>query len=335
MIKKVILASVVFVVLAVGVAFAITAYVYSVDRPRTDDAVVVSDVILIASRVDGPIVNLAVSDYQRVEEGDLLYEIDPHDYEAALAKALAVVKRTKESIEMLQDAVVSAHSAVDKAEGDLEYAKKQHERKQVLAKAGAVSQSDLDRSKADFNRARAELDNAHAELARAIHDLGDAGEQNAQLQQVVAQRDQAALNLSYTRVVAAQPGHVTNLRISDGTYTKKGDPALTLIGDEWRVVALIRENQLRNIRPGQPAEIYLPAYPDRVFKGEVHGIGWGISPETVIEQQEGLTETSPTLDWVRLAQRFPVQVKLLEHDPETPYRVGLTATVQIDTTDDD
>ncbi len=92
--------------------------------------------------------------------------------------------------------------------------------------------------------------------------------------------------------------------------------------------------QLARIRPGQPAEVYLPAYSGVRFEGSVQGIGWGV------EQQEGdgargpsgVPSVTPTVDWVRMAQRFPVRITIADNDPTHQLRKGMRATVRIDTT---
>lgn len=322
---------VIAVVVLFGLVFGIAAYHHKLNYPTTDDGTVVSDVVQISSRIDGPIIQLKVSDYQRVKKGDLLYIVDPEPYNIALAEARAAVVRTRENIQMLADNVDRAKAEVMKAESNLEFREKQYHRKKVLTEKGAVSQSSLDRAKSNLIQAIATVDSAKALLNRSIHDLGEEGEQNAELKKMIAAKDKSELDLSFTHIVAPQSGYVTNLRVSEGTYTSKGSPILTLVSDTtWRVIGLMRETQLRKIRPGQSVKVFLPAYPNQVFRGKVHGVGWAISPEIINVQARGLTETSPTLDWVRLAQRFPVEVKLTEEHPEFPYRVGMTATVQVD-----
>jgi len=151
----------------------------------------------------------------------------------------------------------------------------------------------------------------------------------------VAELERAELELSYATVVAPVNGFVTDLDLSPGSYASVGSPMLSLINtDSWRVVAYYKETQLERIRPGQAASVYLPAYPDARFEGSVQGVGWGV------EQQDGdgargpsgVPSVTPTVDWVRMAQRFPVRITLAGDDPVHPLRKGMRATVRIDTT---
>jgi multidrug efflux system membrane fusion protein len=132
-------------------------------------------------------------------------------------------------------------------------------------------------------------------------------------------------------------GYVTDLDLSPGSYASVGSPLLSLVNsDSWRVVAYYKETQLERIRPGQPVAVYLPAYPGVRFEGSVQGVGWGV------EQQDGdgargssgVPSVSPTVDWVRMAQRFPVRITLADDDPAHPWRKGMRATVRIDTVTD-
>jgi membrane fusion protein, multidrug efflux system len=328
-IKKLIIAATVACTIVAGL---ITYWGYE-RKPVIDDATIVSDIIQIASQIDGPIVKMDAKEYQYVSQGDLLYAIDPKPFEITLENKRAIVEQTKLKIQQLEDDVVSAQASLKKAQSELELAHKDFKRKKTLTEKGAVSQSALDKSTANLDSAESNVNDAQAMLSRALHALGDEGEKNAELRQAVASMDSSQLDLGYTKVYAPVNGYITNLRISEGSYVKKGEPAMTLISDEnWRVVALVRETQLKNIQPGQTATIYLPAYPDARFEAKVYGIGWGIAPSIIENVTEGLTEVSPTLDWVRLAQRFPVQVYFDKREDKYPIRVGMTATVQIDTT---
>jgi multidrug efflux system membrane fusion protein len=151
----------------------------------------------------------------------------------------------------------------------------------------------------------------------------------------VAQLENAELQLSYATVGAPVNGLVTDLDLSPGSYASVGSPMLSLVNtDSWRVVAYFKETQLERIRPGQPASVYLPAYRDARFEGSVQGIGWGVEQQggDGARGASGVPSVTPTVDWVRMAQRFPVRITLAGGDPAHPLRKGMRATVRIDTT---
>jgi multidrug resistance efflux pump len=106
--------------------------------------------------------------------------------------------------------------------------------------------------------------------------------------------------------------------------------------DSWRVVAYMKETQLRDIWPGQPTRIFLPAYPGVRFDARVQGIGWGVEQQDSEGElgPDGVPSVDPTVDWVRMAQRFPVRISLVDPDPKHPLRKGMRAAVRIDASAD-
>jgi multidrug efflux system membrane fusion protein len=240
-------------------------------------------------------------------------------------------------VSALADEVVSAEAQVQEAKASLRLAQTQWKRVEPLAKIGALPFQDRDKAQAQLDDARAGLADAQAQLTKAQHELGESGEDNADVRAALAQLEYAELQLSYTRVVAPVNGYVTDLTLSPGSYANVGSPMLSLINtDSWRVVAYMKETQLQYIRTAQPARVYLPAYSDARFKGLVQGIGWGIEQQDSEGERgaDGVPTVNPTVDWVRMAQRFPVRIALVEPDPTHPLRKGMRASVRIDATED-
>jgi len=324
----------ILIVVAALVFAAILTVIYLDHRekhPSTNDAYVEADIVQIAAQVSGPIVNLAVSDNQRVEAGDLLFEIDPRPFRIAVDAARAQLDKTSQSVSGQVDSVASAEAGVERARASLRLAEVQFRRVEPLAKQGALPQQDRDKAQAQLDEARSGLTSAQAQLTRAQDELGQLGEKNASTRAAMANLENAKLQLEYTKVVAPVDGLVTQLQLGLGTFVRAGSPALALVNtDSWRVIAYMREDQLRYVAPGQPARIYLPAYPDTRFAGVVQGIGWGIQLKDGAVGSSGLPSVSPTVDWVRLAQRFPVRITLAPTGDTHPLRKGLSATVRID-----
>jgi len=321
--------------IAVAATLAALYYRHSERFPSTDDAYVDADVVAIVAQVAGPIVNLAVEDNQAVRAGDLLFEIDPRPFRIAVDKARAELDKTGQSVSALADQVASAEAQLQEAKASLRLAETQWKRIEPLAKTGAVPFQDRDKALAGLDDARAGLAGAQAQLTKAEHELGDSGEDNADVRTALAQLESAELQLSYTRVVAPVNGYVTDLSLSPGSYASVGSPMLSLVNtDSWRVVAYLKETQLRDLRPEQPTRIYLPAYPGVRFDGRVQGIGWGVEQQDSEGQlgPDGVPSVSPTVDWVRMAQRFPVRVSFVDPDPAHPLRKGMRATVRVDAT---
>jgi len=304
------------------------------DRPTTDDAYVEADVVGVVAQVAGPIVNLAVADNQPVQAGELLFEIDPRPFRIAVEQARAELDSTGQDVSALTDAVTSAEAGVRYSEAQLRLAETQWRRVEPLSEIGALPFQDRDKAQASLDGARAGLENSRALLAQARDNLGAADADNPEIRAAVATLENAELQLSYATVVAPVNGFVTDLDLSPGSYASVGSPILSLVnGDSWRVEAYYKETQLERIRPGQPAVVYLPAYPGVRFEGSVQGVGWGVEQQDGDGERgsSGVPSVTPTVDWVRMAQRFPVRITLPDIDPQHPLRKGMRATVRIDT----
>jgi multidrug resistance efflux pump len=323
--------------LAIGAAVVLGILVYRhYERyPTTDDAYVDADVVGMVAQVAGPIVNLPIEDNQAIRAGELLFEIDPRPFRIEVERARAQLDKTGDNVSALADAVTEAEAGVSYRQAQLRLAEVQWKRVEPLAKIGAVPFQDRDKAVAGLDETRAGVADAKAKLEQALDNLGAADENNPQIRAAVAQLEYAELQLSYATVVAPVNGFVTDLTLSLGSYASVGSPMLSLVNtDSWRVVAYYKETQIERIRPGQPARVYLPAYPGVRFDGRVQGIGWGV------EQQDGdgamgvggVPTVSPTVDWVRMAQRFPVRITLVDADPAHPLRKGMRVSVRIDAT---
>jgi multidrug resistance efflux pump len=231
----------------------------------------------------------------------------------------------------LEQAVASGKAGVEAAEAGLPQANA------TLAQADAA----LTEAKANEviartgqGEAEARLTRAHADLAKAQADLGQPGEKNVKIQAALASLAQAELDLSWTKVTAPGDGHVTNLRVFLGNYASPGTQMLAFVDHaSLRVSGYFRETQLKSIRPGDRAVITLMGYPDAEIEGEVESIGWAINPPNIatIEGTGGIVpQVQPSFDWIRLAQRVPVRVKLTSVPDEIELIAGTTASVAIE-----
>ena len=202
-----------------------------------------------------------------------------------------------------------AEANVRRWDAELLYAQEQLARYQPLVKDQFVPLEKLDLVAAKAREASAQL-----ELSRADLEL-------------------AELNLSYTKVNAPANGYVTNFLVRVGTYVKMGQQLFALVeSDTWWITANFMETYLRDIRPGQHARITIDIYPGKVFHGLVEGVSAGIYQVDGKTTDYGLPLVDQTIDWVRLAQRFPVRVTITDLDPAFPLRSGANAEVTIDTT---
>jgi membrane fusion protein, multidrug efflux system len=178
-----------------------------------------------------------------------------------------------------------------------------------------------------FVAAAAAVDEAKVERLKADDDIGQEGAVNARIAAAEAQLHEAELNLQYCRVTAPFSGKVVNFNISVGAFARAGVDVFTLVDTRtWYVVANFRETQLKHIQEGAPAEVYLQFKGGKRFSGKVVGLAWAVVPEDGTSAG-GLPSVPRNLDWVRLAQRFPVRIQV--EDPDDSFRVGASAVVTI------
>lgn len=301
-------------------------------HPRTDDAFAQANVIGVTPRVRGPIVKLNVQDNQEVNAGDVLFEIDPADYQLQLANAQATLAALDQQIEVarsqdetLKYQVKAAEAGVAAAEAQQRQASNTLERLQPLLPKGFATADDVDKAEAASQVAFASLAAGEERLNQAKAALSSLATLQAQRAGAVAAVDLAKLDLSYCTVAAPFPGKVINLNLSAGAYASVGVPVFSLLDlRHWYVIANFREGEIRHFTTGSSAEVYLLSAPNRRFAGKVQGIGWAVTPKDEIDESHGVPTVPRELNWVHIAQRFPVRIEVENPDPEL-FRMGASA----------
>ena len=152
----------------------------------------------------------------------------------------------------------------------------------------------------------------------------------AQREGAIATINLEELHLSYCKVVAPFDGRVINLNISAGAHVTAGVPVFSLLDTtKWYVIANFREAEIRHMAPGSEAIVYLSSAPNQRFRGKVQGIGWAVKPEGEIDlPPSGVPYVKRELNWVRVAQRFPVRIEVENPDPDL-FRMGASAVAII------
>jgi multidrug efflux system membrane fusion protein len=192
-------------------------------------------------------------------------------------------------------------------------------------KSAAIAQ--LASTRAQHVASDAALQQARSERARAEDAIGQVGNVNARLAAAEAAVHAAELDLGYCRVLAPFTGKVVNMNISTGAFARAGAEVFTLVDTStWYVMANFRETQLRHIPADAAVDLYLQSQPGRHFRGTVVGLGWAVLPENGTSVN-GLPRVERSLDWIRLAARFPVRIKV--EDPDDSFRVGASAVATV------
>jgi multidrug efflux system membrane fusion protein len=305
-------------------------------HPRTDDATVRANVVGIVPRAHGQIIKLCVEDNQAVKEGDLLFEIDPDDYKLALEKAKADLAALDEQIEVarandaeLKFAVKAAEAAVTSGSAQLKQAEDTLQRMEPLLPKGFATAEQVDQAGTAKEVAASGLAAEEQRLNQSKSALSALQTLTAQRLGAVAAVHLAELELSYCEVRAPFPGRVISLNISSGAYASAGIPVFSLLDTRhWYVIANFREAEIRHIHPGMEAEVYLLSAPERRFRAKVQGIGWAVEPEDEIDIPHILPYVKRELNWVHIAQRFPVRIEVENPDSDL-FRMGASAVAII------
>lgn len=154
-------------------------------------------------------------------------------------------------------------------------------------------------------------------------DQARADKESARANEAIAEND-----LTHTNVKAPFDGKITGLNIAVGEYASTGHPLFTMINTaKWYVVANFRETEIAEMKEGTAATVYVMAHPQQVLQGHVDSVGWGVVSEDA-SMAGGLPNIPKTLNWVRLAQRFPVRI-LLDRPPEDLMRIGASAVAVV------
>jgi multidrug resistance efflux pump len=340
-------------------AVGMVAYKYQdyVKYPWTRDGMVRAHVVEIVPRVSGEIVRAPVRNNQLVKKGDLLFEIDPRTFQATVDLARAELDNMRDIVKSLAEQVEGMKREVEQHEADLseaksdvqgvaaeeEDARKEFQRAKDLVASGDVSQAYFDNKNAVYQTALAKLSEtrarvsqmaaalaqAKADVARGLANLGTAGEDNPRLRRAAADLETAQLHLDFTKVRAPTDGYVTNLLLQAGDSAVANQPIMAVIdANSFYVEAFFRETFVEKFRNGDRAVVTLMSYPDTPLEGKIESIGWGIAQQNGSTGFQLLPTVQPTFEWIRLAQRIPVVVRI-EASDKYKLRAGTTASVVV------
>jgi membrane fusion protein, multidrug efflux system len=305
------------------------------ERPSTYDATIQAYVVNMAPEVSGRIVELNVLDNQQVKEGQVLFQIDPKPYQLSVDQARAAVQALEAELSVIKSEVASqtsgaaaAATGINTAEAQLELAASTLNRIQPLLGRGFVTAEQVDQARTAKETAQVALERARQMAAQAREAITSTKPTEAQLDGARASLALAERNLDKTAVRSPSNGRITALKVAVGEFADAGHPLFTIINTErWYAIGNFRETDLAGIKPGQRATVFVMAQPRLPLRGTVDSLGWGVA-SSGSATFGGLPHVESTLNWVRIAARFPVRV-LLDDPPEDLMRLGASAVIEI------
>ncbi|MCU1752774.1 HlyD family secretion protein [Pseudomonas sp. 6D_7.1_Bac1] len=279
--------------------------------PYTQQARVQAFVIPVAAEVSGRVSRVLVRNNLDVKAGDLLFEVNPQQYQIAVDRARADLETTRRQIGASTAGIDSAQATLRAAQAAELRARQDSDRLERLYRddPGTISQRRLESAQATRQQSISQAQAARAEVQRAREQQGGSEGENAQIRSATSSLEKAELDLANTQVHARLAGLITDLRTEVGQYTAAGNPVMTLIAihDVW-ISADMTENNLGHVEPGTPVSIVLDALPGEVFEGRVRSVGYGVS--VGLNTAPGtLPNVQNSRDWLRPAQRFPVIIE--------------------------
>jgi membrane fusion protein, multidrug efflux system len=323
---------------AIVVLLAVVIAVWALFKaqPSTDDASIDVEVVHIAPLVGGRIIELPIHENELVRKGDLLFRIDavPYQINVAAAEASLDVARaslgSKRRLVSTQrwDAEIATQQTI-RAKDNLALSERTQERLAPLAAKGYVPQQQFDQAKVAAQDATTSLAQAQKQQHAAEGAIDTADAAVANVRAAASALANARRALSDTEVRAPHDGRIIGLHISTGEVVAPSQSLFTLINtEEWFASANFRETDLQRIGIGQCVTVYSMIDRRQPIKGIVESIGYGVLDSDKIDIPRAAPYVEPSLNWVRVAHRFPVRIRL-ENPPERLVRLGASAIVEV------
>jgi len=317
---------------------ALTFWVRGGRYVSTDDAYVRASKLMVSTDVSGLVEEVDVREGQAVKAGDVLFRIDPKQFQIALDNAKAQLQQIALNIEAMKQDFKRMLEDIQAQQAQVELDQANFDRYAVLVKSDSISKSSYDQTRfmlaADKRKLESLKQQAEVQLARLDGNPNIPVAEHPQYQQAKANVDEAQRQLEHTVVRAPFRGIVTQVdSLQPGTYLVSQTAALTNTGavglvstDNVWVDAHLKETDLTYVKPGDPVGIFVDAYPTRVWSGTVESISPASGSEFSI-----LPAQNASGNWVKVVQRIPVRIRI-DRKPDDPIlRAGMSVTADIDT----
>ena len=309
-------------------AFALWYFAFGRWFEETDDAYVQGNQVQITPQVAGTVVAIAADDGMRVEQGQLLVQLDPADTEVALRQAEANLARTVRQVRGLYRSVEGAQAELNARQVSLKRARDDFARRKDLAATGAISNEELAHARDELAAAEAAVAGSREtfERSRALVDDTVVATQ-PDVQAAAAQLRLAWLNNARAGIVAPVAGYVARRSVQVGQRVQPGVALMAVVpAEQMWVDANFKETQLRHMRLGQEVELRSDLYGGEVkYKGRIASLGLGTGSAFSL-----LPAQNASGNWIKIVQRVPVRIAIdAKQLAEHPLRIGLSMKAEV------
>ncbi len=323
-------------IIAAGAAILWFVYDRSVSRPSSDAASIDTEVVHIAAAVGGRVIDIEVEENEKVAKGDVLFRIDPLPYklavdqaEADLGVAEAAFDAQRRIISTEKSNLQIASEQIKRAQTNYDLAVRTTERLRPLAGKAYVPTQQLDQAQSAQRDAATTLAQAREQEVAAQRAISTTEGPAAAIRARQAALAIAKRALEDTVVRAPHDGRIVGLTVKSGEIVAPMQNLFTLVTTEtWYAVVNFRETDLSFIAPEDCATVYSMIDRRTPIKGVVESIGWGVLDTDRVNLPKNMPYVERSLNWVRVAQRFPVRVRLA-NPPENLMRLGASAVVEV------
>jgi membrane fusion protein (multidrug efflux system) len=327
-----ILIAVIFIVS--GLLWGAYWYLVLSNRERTDDAYVNGNKVVISAQISGTVIVVLADDTQLVKAGQVLVRLDPVDAETSLSRTASSLEQTVRQVRQEKSTADQYDSVIETRKVELARAQADLTKREPLLADRAIAPEEVRHARESVELARAALTQA-VRQSNASHALVDGTpvEDNPSVMQAKAAYRDAWIAAQRNAVVAPVTGYVAERSVQLGQHIQAGQALMTVIplNALW-VDANFKEVQLRYLRIGQPAQVRSDLYGGSfIFHGHVQGMSAGTGAAFAL-----LPAQNASGNWIKVVQRVPVRIQIDDGDlAKSPLRVGLSATVTVDTTNRD
>jgi membrane fusion protein (multidrug efflux system) len=304
----------------------------------TDDSYVHAAQLLVSTDVSGLVQDVDVHQGEHVKAGQVLFRIDPRQFQIALDNARANLGQTRLTLVSMQDDYRRMQKDIAAQESQVALDQVTFNRYAALLRLNSIAQAQYDQARFTLATAQSTLaslkDQAQVQLAKLGGDIDFPVEKLPQYLQAKSQVDEAERQLDHSTVRAPFDGMVTEVdSLQPGTlvvsalsaFTTTSAVGLVSTNKIW-VEANMKETDLTHVHTGDPVDVTVDTYPGRVWKGELGSI----SPTTGADFSV-LPAENASGNWVKVTQRVTVKIKLDVKPGDPPLRAGMSTYVSIDT----